>query len=181
MAPGSVDERDVETEIAILTAIVLDLLGPALARYRVQAGRRLDLDAPSLLCLEMLRRPGTVTGAVISESTGLTSSAVSKMLGRLEAAGHVERDARARRGEVVEVASLPHRERDDELGRLRAELARGLRYTLGHRVGGPGWDTALGLLRDVADRLHVEACRHVDHQAEARRARRRERDRRDRC
>lgn len=105
-----------------LVRAVLDDLLPAVVAYRREMGRRLGLDATEWLCLDLLRRVGPLRSATLADRAGVTSSAISKALRRLEADGHVRRRAGAGGGGQEVVAELAdHTARDallDEQQRL---------------------------------------------------------------
>lgn len=79
--------------------------------YRRAVGRRLGLDPVELLCIDLLRARGTVTASLIAERTGLTRGGVTKLIRRLELAGHLERRPEPDRQELM-VALRAHPERD---------------------------------------------------------------------
>jgi DNA-binding MarR family transcriptional regulator len=169
----------VDEDVERLTDLLLDVLGPAVAWWRVEAARRLGLDAPSLACLDLVRAHRRVPASLVVERTGLTRSAVSKMLRRLRAAGHVELIGGGERNSPVEVGLEPHAERDAELVRLRREVRDRVRWTVTGRVPEPERAAALRVWRELASCLHSAATRSADDAAEARRlaVRRRERER----
>lgn len=166
--PVTDDDAYADEDAERLTAFVLDVLGPTLAWWRVEAGRRLGVDAPSLTCLELARRHGTVSPALIAERTGMTRSAVSKMLRRLRDAGEVELHGGELRGQPLEVVLRPLAVRDAELERLRREVCDRLRWAARTELAERA--EALRLLREVATSLHVAATHSADEAAEARRA-----------
>jgi DNA-binding MarR family transcriptional regulator len=106
-----------------LATLILDDVLPLAHRLRAETARRLELTMPELVCLDVLRCSGPLTSAVLGDRTGLDRSAVSKMVRRLEDAGHVERSATASHLQAVLVTLVPHEERDDELAVLRFRLS----------------------------------------------------------
>jgi DNA-binding MarR family transcriptional regulator len=120
--------REIADELA---GLVLDDVLPVAHRLRAETARRLGLTMPELACLDTLRRFGPLTSDLLVTRTGLGRSAVSKMVRRLERAGHVERSASRRHVQAVVVGLVPHQERDDELDVLRFRLAAALRGAAG--------------------------------------------------
>ncbi len=109
-----------------LTTLVLDDVLPHALRLRAETARRLGLTLPELACLDALRRAGPQTSDLLGNRTGLGRSAVSKMVRRLEAAGHVERTPNRAHAQGVIVRLVPHQERDHQLERLRFRLRTAL-------------------------------------------------------
>lgn len=124
----------VDEDVERLTDLLLDVLGPAVAWWRVEAARRLELDAPSPACLDLTRANRRVPASLVVERTGLTRSAVSTMLRRLRDAGHVRLIGGGDRNNPVEVELEPHAARDAELARLRREVRDRVRWTVTGRV-----------------------------------------------
>lgn len=152
-----------------LTALVLDVLGSVLAAWRAEAARRLEVDAPSLACLDLVRRHGHVSPALVMERTGLTRSAVSKMVRRLEGAGHVELLGGGERGQALEIGPRPHAERDAERARMLLEVRRRVRWTVVDGYDEQERAAAIRLLNEIAGCVHGATVASVDQAAEARR------------
>ena len=95
-----------------LVRSVLDDLVPAVVAYRREMGRRLGLDTTEWLCLDLLRRIGPLSAAALADRAGITRSAVSKALRRLEVEGHIRREGSAghRQAVVAVLAEHPHRD-----------------------------------------------------------------------
>lgn len=180
MDPGSPIDDITET----LTRILIDDLSPAIEAYRRATARRLGIEPVDLLCLDVTRRLGTATASALADWTGLTRSALSKTLRRLEAGGHVIRVTISGSGEVA-VRLTPQAERDAELGRRRERLMSATGWTVAdHGLADPRRGSAV---RDWAlattTVLFREAKAVADHEAALRRrlriradeARRRER------
>lgn len=136
-----------------LTTLVLDELVPTVHRLRLETATRLGLTAADLVCLDLLRRHGSLTSELIADRTGLARSAVSKMVRRLERAGHVERSADLTHVQRVRVALVPHEERDRHDQLLRFQVCAAL-------AGAPGLDRPralvdlVGFLTTLGTALH---------------------------
>jgi DNA-binding MarR family transcriptional regulator len=121
-------ERDGAHEAAVdeLTHLVVDQLGPVVVAHRREVARRAGLDPDLLVCLDLLRRLGPLPAGVLAGWTGVTRSAISKLLRRWEDAGHVRRRLRAGQRQVIEVVWRAHRTRDAALDASRARVRRGI-------------------------------------------------------
>jgi DNA-binding MarR family transcriptional regulator len=84
---------------------------------------RLGLGPTDHKCLDLLRERGAMTGSRLAAMTGLSSGAITGVVGRLERAGYVRRepDPSDRRKQILHV--LPERMRDleDIFGPIRAD------------------------------------------------------------
>lgn len=121
-----------------LTTLVLDRLGPAVVAYRREVARRVGLAPDELLCVDQLRRLGPLPSSRLGAWIGVTRGALSKILRRLEDAGHLERRLPRRRGQEVEVAWRPHPDRDATLSILRARVRRDMADLVGtYRLDDP--------------------------------------------
>lgn len=114
-----------------LTTFVLDDVLPLAHRLQAETAHRLELTMSELACLDTLRRIGPCTSDLLGNRTGLGRSAVSKLVRRLERAGHVERTPNPGRRQGVVVRLVPHRLRDDQLALLRFRLSAGLKGAAG--------------------------------------------------
>ena len=125
------EEAKVQAEELVdeLTALVVDDLAPVLAWYRVRFAARLGLSVAELTCLEMCRQSGWTTSSRVAERTGLTRSAVAKLLRRLEERGHVERVIHPDEQEV-EVRWRPVERRDLLWSQLREEMRQTIQEEL---------------------------------------------------
>jgi DNA-binding MarR family transcriptional regulator len=74
--------------------------------FHIRVAERLGLSLVDLRYLQLIAGAGPATAGEIAEATGLTTGAVTRMVDRLEQAGHVrrERDTRDRRRVVITVA-----------------------------------------------------------------------------
>lgn len=171
------DER--RFTVDLLVRLLLDDLAPAVEAYRRAVARQLDLEPVDLLCLDVVRRSGTTPSSALTAWTGLTRSALSKSLRRLERAGHVSRRGDGLGNGEVLVSVVAHEDRDRRLAELRARVRR--------EVDGLVVDHALtrserraavvGYTRTMTVTLFRLARTIAER--EALRVRRRERDRRD--
>ncbi|MCD2196671.1 MarR family transcriptional regulator [Actinomycetospora endophytica] len=117
-------EREAEIVAATdeLTDLLVDHLLPVVQRYRESVAARLDLGLPELHTLDLLRRLGSLSSGAIGERVGLTRSTTSKMLRRLEAAGHVVREPDVAHRQGWPVSLVPHEERDLDLAAFRRRI-----------------------------------------------------------
>jgi DNA-binding MarR family transcriptional regulator len=140
-----------------LTGLIVDSLLPVVHRHRNAVARRLGLGLPELLAVDLLRRLGPLSAGALGERVDLTRSTATKMVQRLEAAGHVVRepDPEHRQGLVVRL--LPHEDRDRELEAFRRQV----RWTVRFAVSTFGLDRtesralAAGLLIHVVHGLQL--------------------------
>ena len=153
------EERQAAIDAAAdeLTGLVVDHLLPVVHQHRAGLAARLGLGLPELLCLELLRRLGPLSSGTIGDRVGLTRSSVSKMVRRLEEAGHVvaEPDPAHRQGQ--EVRLIPHEERDRVLAAFRRQVRTTLQaavstYAL-HREDRLA--NSIGLLLQLVHGLHL--------------------------
>jgi DNA-binding MarR family transcriptional regulator len=79
----------------------------AVAQFNGVVAARLGVTETGLQCLYVLSRHGPTTAGEVGRRVNLTSGAASRMLDRLEAAGHVRRvpDQRDRRRVLVEATA----------------------------------------------------------------------------
>ena len=145
--------REVADELATL---VLDDLLPLAHRLRAETARRLGLTMPELVCLDTLRRFGPLTSELLVTRTGLGRSAVSKMVRRLEAAGHVERTPNPGHLQGVVVRLVPHELRDDQRELLRFTFATALTGA----AGGAGLDRPRALAGVALVLQVISGCLH---------------------
>jgi DNA-binding MarR family transcriptional regulator len=115
--------RDAGDELA---GLFLDDLLPVADRLRTETARRLGITPSELACLETLRRLGPLSSDVLGHRIGLSRSAVSKLVRRLEQAGHVERSGSSSHLQAIVVRLRAHEVRDDLLDLLRFRLAAAL-------------------------------------------------------
>jgi DNA-binding MarR family transcriptional regulator len=142
-----------EVVVEELVTLILDHLVPAVGWYRDQVAHRLGLGPAALTVLEQAgRRPTTASRC--AGWTGMTPSAMAKVVRRLEAAGHVVRSPSGRHEQELFVELVPHPERD----RLAAHLRENVRWSMRHLVA------TLGLTD--SDR-HLVAANAVVHAATA--------------
>ena len=137
-----------------LATRVLDDLLPLAHRLRAETARRLGLTMPELMCLDTVRRFGPLTSELLVSRTGLGRSAVSKMVRRLEAAGHVERTPDPAHLQGVLVRLVPHQLRDDQ----RELLRRAFRVALWGAAGDAGLDRPRRLSDVVLVLRAIEGC-----------------------
>ncbi len=164
---------------AELTRLVLDELGPALRWYHAEVARRVGLDPVELQCLHLLERHGVAASGLVGDRTGLSRSAVAKLLHRLERDGHVERSVRRGRAQEVEVVLRPHVERDATLDVLRSrvdEAMAGIVANLGlcgleRRSAAAAWAAATAVAIHLECRLLADAVTDARIRAARRRAR----------
>jgi hypothetical protein len=121
------EEVAITAAVDELTALVVDHLLPIVHRHRTAVAARIDVGPPELLCLDLLRRLGPLPSGTVGERVGLTRSTTSKMLRRLESAGHVSRepDPAHRQGQVVRL--VPHHERDRTLEAFHRQVRSTIR------------------------------------------------------
>lgn len=143
-SPG--DRYFVPSEQAVeeLVDLVLEHLVPVAGWYREQLARRLEVGGPGLAVIEQVRRRPSSAGR-LSRTTAMTPSAVTKVVRRLEAAGHVVRSPSADHGQELLVELLPHAERDGVLDGIRERV----RSSVAHLV------SSFGLCDE--DRLRIAA------------------------
>ena len=139
-----------------LTTIVLDDVLPLAHRLRTEMARRLGLTMTELACLDTLRRFGPSTSDLLGFRTGLGRSAVSKMLRRLEQAGHVERTPNPDHQQGVLVRLVPNQLRDDQRELLRFALGAALTDA----ADGADLDRSHELTRIVVVLRTLVACLH---------------------
>lgn len=84
---------------------------------------RLGLGPTDHKCLDLLHERGSLSGSELATITGLTSGAISGVVGRLERAGHVcrEPDPHDRRKQILRPAPEVAREVAELFDRLRAD------------------------------------------------------------
>jgi hypothetical protein len=163
-----------------LVELVVEELVPAAGWFRGQLARRLDVGLPGLAVLEDARRAPT-TAARTALRTGMTPSAATKVITRLEAQGHVRRTPSGRHDQELLVELIPHEDRDFVLDGARARIGQTAQHvvsTLGLRDDDRG-HVAVQVLVQVAHTLGTQAW-EMEHRAatdafDARRRRARER------
>ncbi|HEX5465471.1 MAG TPA: MarR family transcriptional regulator [Candidatus Limnocylindrales bacterium] len=142
---SSPEQVDRAGRIADLARAVREAVGQAtLLGYA--AGRSLSLSQVDLETLDLLRREGRQTAGRLAEATGLTTSAATRQIDRLEAAGYVRRttDPADRRRAVV--APVPERIGPQD------PLIPGLAESLARRLD--GYDAAkLDVAQDAVQRV----------------------------
>ena len=166
VAPGDAGDAGEEE----LTGLVVDELVPLAWWYHVLAARRLGLAPADLACLDLLERRGPTSCVVIADRTGLTPSAVTKMVRRLEADGHVRRSTEPGR-RAVDVALVPHAERDRRRAAWRREFRDAVRGIVDQeRLGGDGdrFAVVAGSLVQLVSAIHGQARRLADAAEDAR-------------
>jgi len=86
---------------------------------------RLGLGPTDHKCFDLLRERGPSTGAELATITGLTSGAITGVVGRLESAGYVRREPDPHDGRKQVVSAVPARVHDvhDVLRPLQQEVA----------------------------------------------------------
>ena len=139
-----------------LTTFVLDDVLPLAHRLQSETAHRLELTMSELACLDTLRRIGPCTSDLLGSRAGLGRSAVSKLVRRLERAGHVERTPNPGRLQGVVVRLVPHRLRDDQLALLRFRLSAALKGA----AGDAGLDRPRRLAGVVLVLHTVSGCLH---------------------
>ena len=178
MEDGARTRHDVVEE---LVGLVLDQLVPAVGWYRDQLAHRLEIGLPGLAVVEGVRA-GPTTAGRLALRTGMTPSAVTKVIRRLEAQGHVERTPSRTHEQELVVRLVPHELRDLVLDDIRTDVRGAVLHvvsTLGLRDEGNG-HVAANLMVQVVHALGREAW-VMGHRAAAdahRRRLRRERERR---
>ena len=100
-----------EDVVEELVDLVVDQLVPVLGWYRDQLARHLSVGLPGLAVIEDARRAPTTAGRM-SLRTAMTPSAITKVIRRLEAQGHVERVPSRTHEQELLVALVPDVERD---------------------------------------------------------------------
>jgi DNA-binding MarR family transcriptional regulator len=173
-------DPEVEATIEELLDLVIDDLVPAVGWYRSQLARHLGIGIPGLGCLELVRRRPR-SAAQLGSRTGLTPSAMNRVIRRLEAAGHVARTPSATHEQELIVELRAHERRDVVLELVREHV----RGAVEHLVSSFGLQNdsrrqaAANVLLHVSEALGREAWEME--QAGERRAyasrRRRERER----
>ncbi len=141
---------------AILSLLQEELtrcLSAGLAFHRTVADRA-DLSLAELKCLGLVARGQDVTAGQIAHEIQLSTSAVTRMLDRLEISGWVvrERDPRDRRRSLIRLSA----DRPDEIEPLYAGVSAGWAEVLA------GYDDAqitllVGLLRRMRAVIHTQA------------------------
>ncbi|MDL5159600.1 MarR family transcriptional regulator [Actinomycetospora termitidis] len=152
------EERDAAVDE--FTDLVLDRLLPAVQRYQGEVARGLGLGLPEFQCLELLRVRGPLASGFIGSRTGLSRSTVSKMLRRLEDAGHVRRTVGENHAQGVEVELVPHTTRDILLGVFHRQVRTAVRSAVAtHGLHRPLLRArAAGFLIQVVDFLQAAAA-----------------------
>lgn len=147
-----------EDAVEELVGLVMDQLVPVVGWYRDQLAHRLGIGLPGLAVIEDARREPTTAGRMALR-TGMTPSALAKVIRRLEAQGHVERVPSQTHEQELLVALLPHAERDLVLDILRTRGRGDVQHvvsTLGLRRE-PNRQIAAETLIQVAQVLGREA------------------------
>ena len=130
--------------------LIVDQLVPAVGWYRDQLARRLGTGLPGLAVLEDAgHRPTTAARAALR--IGMTPSAATKVIRKLESDGHVRRSPSGVHQQELLVELVPHEGRDVVL-----EMVRGhVRGTVAHVV------STLGLTSDARLRIAAEVLAQV--------------------
>lgn len=116
-----------EDVVEELVDLVVDQLVPVLGWYRDQLARHLSVGLPGLAVIEDARRAPTTAGRM-SLRTAMTPSAITKVIRRLEAQGHVERVPSRTHEQELLVALVPHVERDLVLEFVRTRVRGVVRH-----------------------------------------------------
>ncbi|WP_285659455.1 MarR family transcriptional regulator [Actinomycetospora sp. NBRC 106375] len=141
-----------------LVALLLDELGPALQWYRNEVARRIGLSPSEMLCVEICRRRGPISSGRLGEQLGMTRSAVAKLVRRLEARGHVAREAGRHHEQEIHVRLVPHARRDAVLEDLRTSLHGSvLRVVAAHAVRGRRHSLVAGVVVGLTDIVFTHA------------------------
>jgi DNA-binding MarR family transcriptional regulator len=128
-------------------------LSAGLLFHRAVADRA-DLSLVELKCLGLVSRGHDVTAGEIAHETQLSTSAITRMLDRLEESGWIvrERDPRDRRRSLVRMS--PHR--PDEIGPFYAGVSAGWAEALADYADAE-ITLLLGLLSRVRAVIHAQA------------------------
>lgn len=141
-----------------------ELLTAVLTALREQSGRglmlhgaiaeRFGLNFTDLKCLDLARAEPQLTAGRIAEAIGLSTSAVTTVLDRLEQRGFIDRrrDPTDRR-KVVVVSTGRH---EEKLGEIFTRVGEGVIAILGDYS-----DEQLDFLAEVIQRLNDEAKKEV--------------------
>jgi DNA-binding MarR family transcriptional regulator len=140
----------VEATIDELLALVIDDLVPAVGWYRSQVARHLEIGIPGLGCLELVRRRPR-SAAQLGSRTGLTPSAMNRVVRRLEAEGHVERTASRTHEQQLIIGLRAHEHRDVVLELVRQHV----RGAIEHLV------SSFGLAEDARRAAAANVLVHV--------------------
>ncbi|MBN9604983.1 MAG: MarR family transcriptional regulator [Actinomycetales bacterium] len=99
-------------------------LSTAVVLFHQAVAERVGLSAADLKTLDLIRRDGPFSASELARRTGLTGPAVTALMGRLEAGGHLTRepDADDRRRVVVRAVDPPHPQLVDAYAALGADL-----------------------------------------------------------
>jgi hypothetical protein len=139
-----------ERAVEELVELVLDQLVPAVGWYRDQLAHRLGIGLPGLAVLEDAGQHPT-TAARAALRSGMTPSAATKVIRKLESGGHVTRTPSRTHEQELLVELVPHEYRDLVLGLVRTHL----RETVSHVV------STLGLASEHRRRIAAETVVQV--------------------
>lgn len=125
----TIDRVDDASEAATeeLVTLLLDHLVPIAGWYRDQVAHRLGLSTAALTVLERART-GPTSASRCAAWTAMTSSAMSKVVRRLEAQGHVRREPSGEHEQELFIELVAHEERDRVLAALRNEVRWSVRH-----------------------------------------------------
>jgi DNA-binding MarR family transcriptional regulator len=133
-----------------LVDLVLQQLVPAVGWYRDQLAHRIGTGLPGLAVLEDAgQRPTTAARSALR--IGMTASAATKVIRKLELDGHVTRTPSGTHEQELLVELVPHQDRDAVLERVRSHV----RATVDHLVA------TLGLAADARYRIAAETLVQV--------------------
>lgn len=107
---GMSDDRDNSDAAALRRRVGLSLraLGSNLDALDEAVAARFGLHRTDLRCLEIVGRDGPMSAGALAEQAGLSTSAVTSVIDRVERSGNLRRlsDARDRRRVLVEVTEM---------------------------------------------------------------------------
>jgi DNA-binding MarR family transcriptional regulator len=104
---------------------LLRRLGTAAVLFQHAAAERLGLGPTDHRCLDLLRERGPLIGRELAALTGLTSGAVTGVVGRLERAGYLRREPDPADQRAQRLSAAPDRARDLDavFGPVRVDAA----------------------------------------------------------
>jgi hypothetical protein len=116
-----------EQAVEELVDLVIEHLVPVAGWYREQLARHLEVGGPGLAVIEQVRRRPSSAGR-LSRTTAMTPSAVTKVVRRLEAAGHVVRNPSGEHEQELLVELVPHEDRDRVLDGVRRRVRSSMQH-----------------------------------------------------
>lgn len=151
MIARMIDRADDASEAAAeeLVTLLLDHLVPVAGWYRDQVAHRLGVSTAALTVLERARARPTSASRCAAWTT-MTSSAMSKVVRKLEAQGHVVRSPSGEHEQELFIELAAHEERD----RVLASLRNDVRWSMRHLVA------LLGLADPERRRIAANALVH---------------------